>query len=171
MNIYSIYLITNLINNKKYIGWTSRDPLNRYKEHQRTNKPKNQDRSLISYALEKYGVDNFSFQILYQTLDLPHSKLMEQHFVSEHDSLTEQWGYNIDKGGNGHKRSASTIEKHRKKILGRKQTEEHKRKKADAIRGEKNGMYGNKKGHPHTEETKRKISESQRKRLRNKHTK
>jgi hypothetical protein len=30
----------------------------------------------------------------------------------------------------------------RQKIKGRKQSEEHKKKKGEAIRGEKNGMYG-----------------------------
>ena len=39
--IYSIYLITNLVNNKTYIGWTSRDPYKRFKEHQSTRTPKN----------------------------------------------------------------------------------------------------------------------------------
>lgn len=144
MSIYSIYIITNLINNKKYIGWTSRDPNKRYKEHQKTSKPKYQDRSIISIAIEKYGVDNFLFEVLYQSKDYDHSKEMEQKFVLENNCLLENmggWGYNIDKGGNGHKRSPITIEKHRQKILGRKQSEEHKRKRLDAIRGENNPRW------------------------------
>ena len=168
MSIYSLYIITNLINNKKYIGWTSRDPLKRYKEHQKTTKPKHQDRSIISIAIEKYGVENFKFEVIYQSMDYDHSKEMEQKFVLENNTLLENmggWGYNIDKGGNGHKRSRITIEKHRQKILGKKQTEEHKKKRADAIRGENNGMYGKHEDHPwynrsHSEETKKKISES-----------
>ena len=37
--IYSIYLITNLVNNKTYIGWTSRDP---YKDTKNTKVPVHQ---------------------------------------------------------------------------------------------------------------------------------
>jgi group I intron endonuclease len=141
MDIYSLYKITNLINNKVYVGWTSRDPFQRYKEHQCTRKPKHQDRSIISYAIEKYGKDNFTFEIIYQSQDYEHSREIETYFIAEHNSTVDNHGYNIDLGGTGHKRSKSTIEKHRKQIKGRKQTEEHKKKKADAISGEKNGMY------------------------------
>lgn len=165
MSIYSIYRITNLVNNKTYIGWTSRDPFIRYKEHQKFKVSKGQHRSLVSYAIEKHGIDNFEFIVLYQSPDYDHSKLMEQHFVTEAQSLVEQWGYNIDRGGNGHKRSASTIEKHRQKMLGRKQSEEHKRKRA--MPGDKNPSYGRtgekafRYGKHQSEETKHKISESQ----------
>ena len=140
--IYSIYLITNLVNSKTYIGWTSRDPYKRYREHQSTRTPKRQARSAISCAIEKYGVENFEFSIVYQSKDYDHCRQIETHFIAEHRSHVEQWGYNKDLGGTGHKRSAETIEKHRQKLKGRKQSEEHKKKKGEAIRGEKNGMYG-----------------------------
>lgn len=125
MDIYSIYRITNNVNGKVYVGWTSRDPLIRFEEHQKTRKPKYQDRSVISYAIEKYGVDSFTFEIVYQSCDYDHSREIETHFITEYDSLLEGWGYNIDNGGMGHKRTASTIEKHRAAIKGRKQSAEH----------------------------------------------
>lgn len=169
--IYSIYLITNLVNNKTYIGWTSRDPYKRYREHQSTRTPKRQARSAISCAIEKYGVENFEFFIIYQSKDYNHCRQIETHFIAEHRSHVEQWGYNKDLGGTGHKRSAETIEKHRQKIKGRKQSEEHKKKKGDAIRGEKNGMYGRhgednpNYGSTHTSETRLKISIAQKERI------
>lgn len=165
MDIYTIYRITNLVNNKIYIGWTSRDPHIRYKEHQKKHQPKNQARSPLSYAIEKYGVDNFLFEVIYQSRDYAHARDIETYFVIENNSMLDGWGYNVDKGGTGHKRSKDTIEKHRKRLLGRKQSEEHKRNKANAIRGEKNGMYniGNKhpmKGKHHSDETKKKMRET-----------
>lgn len=125
MDIYSIYRITNNVNGKVYVGWTSRDPLVRFEEHQKTRKPKYQDRSAISHAIEKYGVNSFTFEILYQSYDYDHSREIETHFITECNSLLEGWGYNIDNGGTGHKRTASTIEKHRAAIKGRKQSAEH----------------------------------------------
>lgn len=129
MAIYSIYKITNLSNNKTYVGWTSRDPSTRFEEHQKTIKPKHQERSAISYAIEKHGVDGFAFEVIYQTKDRSHSQEMETWFIEQHQSLVEQWGYNKDRGGTGHKRTQATIEKHREKIKGRKQSEEHKKKR------------------------------------------
>lgn len=129
MTIYSLYLITNLSNNKTYVGWTSRDPHLRFIEHQKTHKPKYQSRSAISYAIEKYGHDNFLFEVLTKTTDQQYSKSLESFYVAWYGSLIDVWGYNKDFGGTGHKRTAETIEKHRQKLLGRKQTEEHIKKR------------------------------------------
>ena len=125
MTIYSIYKITNSTNGKVYIGWTSRDPETRFREHQKTRKPKYQSRSAISCALEKYGAQNFVFEVIYQTQDQSHSKNIEAHFIAESRSMASEWGYNLDLGGTGHKRSPETIEKHRQAIKGKKQSAEH----------------------------------------------
>lgn len=59
-----IYQITNLINNKKYVGQTRFSIEQRWKQHTYTalNRPK------IKYALydamRKYGIDNFRIQEL-----------------------------------------------------------------------------------------------------------
>lgn len=146
MNIYTIYRITNILNGKIYIGWTSRDPEIRFEEHSRGKKS-----SIIGSAIEKYGRENFKFEILYQTKDEIHSKEMEGYFILGNNSLLAEeggWGYNIDKGGKGHKRSKRTIELHRHKLTGRKQSEDHKRKKSNAIKGKNNGMYNIGENHP-----------------------
>lgn len=131
-NIYSIYLITNLINHKKYVGYTSNKLGHRFNDHCKIAKPKYQDRSTISLAIEKYGRDNFSCQVIFQSKDYDYCRQIETDFIKEYNTLTSTLGghgYNIDLGGKGHKRSIQTIEKHRAKLLGRKQTEEHKKRK------------------------------------------
>ena len=55
--MYYIYKITNKINNKIYIGQT-----NNIKR--RFNSHKNNKRSVISKAINKYGVENFTFEII-----------------------------------------------------------------------------------------------------------
>jgi group I intron endonuclease len=134
--IYSIYKITNLVNSKVYVGWTHRDPSKRFNEHiTRNNCP-------ISWSIKKRGADNFLFEVIYQTKDEDHSHEMETYFIKQYNSLIEQWGYNRDLGGTGHKRTSATIEKHREKIKGRKQSAEHIRKRAASVSGDKNGCYG-----------------------------
>ena len=63
---FCVYKITNLINDKVYIGKTSSNPYKRWKEHVNValNIRKYQRRYIIHNAICKYGVDNFSFEIL-----------------------------------------------------------------------------------------------------------
>ena len=56
-----IYLITNLVNNKKYVGQTS-DYQRRMTQH------KTQKDQLIDKKIQQYGIQNFSFQIIEQDL-------------------------------------------------------------------------------------------------------
>lgn len=167
MTTYSIYRITNLCNNKVYIGWTSRDPEYRYKEHTSGWKNNKQEPSLISLAVEKYGKDKFQFEVLYQSADYDHSREIETHFITENNSLTYGlggWGYNIDLGGRGHKRSQETIEKWKKKMSGRPKSEEHKKNISSGLRRETNYMKG-KFGEDHPNYGK-KLTEEQKKNIR-----
>ena len=92
--IYSIYKITNVLNGKSYIGF-SQDYLRRWKQH--TNDYKRVDRQLYS-AFKKYGIENFTFDLLYQSLDRKHTLVeMEPLFIEEFDSMRN--GYNANPGG------------------------------------------------------------------------
>lgn len=159
ISIYSIYLITNLINNKKYIGYTSNKLGHRFNDHCKTTKPKYQERSPISFAIEKYGKENFLCAVIFQSKDYEYCRHIETDFIIEYDSLTSTQGghgYNIDKGGMGHKKSPETIEKHRQKLKGRPQSEEHKSKKGFKL-GNDAGKFN--KGKKRTEEQNKAQSE------------
>ncbi len=55
-----VYQITNLINNKKYIGIT-----NNYIKRWSNHKSGNSKNMVIGRAIEKYGIENFKFEILF----------------------------------------------------------------------------------------------------------
>ena len=55
-----VYLITNLINDKKYVGITN-NIKRRWSNHCHPSKGREQ---VISNAIKKYGVDNFKFEVL-----------------------------------------------------------------------------------------------------------
>lgn len=87
----AIYKIENKINHKIYIG-QSNDPERRFQEHCREKCDYN---SLIHTAIQKYGEENFSFEIL-GWFDNYNEK--EKFYIKEYNSLAPN-GYNICRGG------------------------------------------------------------------------
>lgn len=102
MTIYSIYKITNLINNKIYIGF-SKNPAYRYKTHLKNMKNKNGKcyNYILYCAFRKYSPENFLLEIIYQSKDKEHTlKIMEPYFIKEYNSFGKN-GYNMTSGGEG----------------------------------------------------------------------
>lgn len=58
-----IYMITNLANNKKYIG-QSVDVENRIRHHKSSLKHGRHENSHLQNAWNSYGADNFAFECL-----------------------------------------------------------------------------------------------------------
>ena len=59
-----IYKITNLINNKIYIGQTSRTVDIRWQEHQRNMCDDKYKNITLYKAFNKYGINNFDIKII-----------------------------------------------------------------------------------------------------------
>ena len=89
----AIYKITNLINGKIYIG-QSVHPNKRWQEHKQHAKT-NIDNYPIHAAINKYGEDNFSFEILKWTEDYDNE---ERICIQKYNALVPN-GYNIIEGG------------------------------------------------------------------------
>lgn len=96
MDIYSIYKVTNNVNDKVYIGFTN-NLKRRIKRHKICSKTSD---SKFYRSIRKYGWEMFSWEIIYQSLDLDHTKnVMERYFIEHFDSFTN--GYNSTHGGDG----------------------------------------------------------------------
>jgi len=100
MIIYSIYKIVNILNGKIYIGFTSKiKPIRRWYEH--VNSANNGSNILLHRAIRKYGIDNFIFTVIYQSLDRDYTlRVMEPKFISEYKTFSKT-GYNLTSGGEG----------------------------------------------------------------------
>ena len=95
-----IYKITNLINNQLYIGKTNNFE-RRWKDHQRlafSEGHKEYDKTLYK-AIRKYGIENFSFEIIEELEDYSIAGKREQYWISYYNSYYN--GYNESKGGDG----------------------------------------------------------------------
>lgn len=91
--MYSLYKITDLLNNKNYIGITNREPKERFAEHKKLS-----SKSFIGKAIQSDGVDNFSFEILLTGIDNKDISNLECEYIKKYNSLLPN-GYNADLGG------------------------------------------------------------------------
>ena len=91
MKLGTIYLITNKINGKQYVGQTARDMWTRFEEHCKKDNP-----SVIGTAIQKYGYLNFSLEEIEQ---VPLDKLDEReiYWIKHYDTYHK--GYNQTHGG------------------------------------------------------------------------
>jgi len=91
-----IYKITNLINGKIYIGQTTQeDPYKRIQFHFKRSEYK----SLISDAIQKYGKENFIWEIILTCFTQNTLNEMEIYFINKYKSRFNENGYNIKFGG------------------------------------------------------------------------
>ncbi len=96
--MYYIYKIENLINEKKYIGLTNNIKRRRAR-HFTDLKCGRHDNSFLQKEYIKYGVDNFSFEILFSDdVDYDIISKKEQEYIKIYDSYLN--GYNQNEGGN-----------------------------------------------------------------------
>ena len=92
-----IYLITNLINQKKYIGITTqKNPFRRWIEH-KSKASKNKKLKIPLYnSIRKHGVNNFKFEVIEKLDDIDIDLLLtkETEKILEFNSLAPN-GYNL----------------------------------------------------------------------------
>lgn len=93
-----IYKITNNINGKIYVGKTEFCVEKRFKEHCNDSKRRKNEKRPLYFAMKKYGIENFSIEILEET-DNPSER--EIYRIKELNSFKE--GYNATTGGDGKK--------------------------------------------------------------------
>lgn len=107
--IFKIYCVTNLINNKKYIGITSRSIQLRFNEHCSHKK------TLLYLAIKKYGKDNFKVELIED--NVPNDKIdeKERFYISFFNSLVPS-GYNRSIGGIKNKKLNNITKRHLKEI-------------------------------------------------------
>ena len=99
-----IYKITNKINQKIYIGQTSRTIAIRWKSHCYTafcEKSKDYDFPLYR-AIRKYGIENFLVEEIDQAFSQEELDQKEIQYIEEYDSYRK--GYNASLGGSGHQK-------------------------------------------------------------------
>lgn len=94
-----IYKLTNLINNKVYIGLTTlSNSKMRYYRH-KSNAKLGIDGFLYN-AIRKYNIDNFKFEEIYCSFSKEDLMEKETFFIKFYKSNNKIFGYNLNLGGN-----------------------------------------------------------------------
>jgi len=137
LRIGRVYLITCLINNKRYVGVTILTLKRRFSGHiydiRRNDRP-------LYRAMKKYGIENFKIELIEEFENITEEFLLNRESINidKYNTFVDNGcGYNLEKKS-----------KHRFIY-----SEETKLKWSLSSRGKKNGMYGK----HHTNESKQKM--------------
>lgn len=152
--IYSVYKITNNVNNKIYIGYTSQSVRRRFKKHL-SDAYLTMRCAHLHKAIRKYGPDSFRVETLHVFADQQSAFDMEVQLIKELKTQDVNVGYNIAEGGEGGV-TPEMAEKISKALKGRKLTKEWIAKLPQMQKGFKPNL---------SEETRRKHAENSRNRI------
>lgn len=96
MKLGKIYLITNEINSKVYIGQTVQSLKKRFSGHCCYSKSDRSENMYIKRAIHKYGKDKFHISLL-EECPIENLNNREKYWINFYNSYNE--GYNLTKGG------------------------------------------------------------------------
>ena len=88
-----VYKLTSP-NGKVYLGITSRDPQKRWKNGKGYSVG-----TYIRKAIDKYGWDSFSHEILEENVTWEKACELEKHYIGIYDAMNPSCGYNLKDGG------------------------------------------------------------------------
>lgn len=187
---YFIYLLTNKINEKIYVG-QSKDVNQRWRHHKASVK-NNRPTQIVHHAMIKYGLDNFVFEVIAGCKTQEDINWAEEYFINYYDSINN--GYNLTNGGcvapkteewkrkvseklMGHEVTQETRDKVSKGNTGKIRSDEFKKDVGDFWRGKertkehRENLSKSLTGNKLSEETKQKISISGKGRVTSEETK
>lgn len=149
-----IYKITNLINNKIYIGKTQSELILRVRRH--CHEARIKTNRYFYDSINHYGWDNFSVNVIEVCPSLSELNNREIFWIDYYKSNNKENGYNLTIGGDGSAFPKEALKKSADKRRGVPVSDETKRKISEGNKG---------RFHVCSKETKRKISELKLKKL------
>lgn len=126
-NTYILYIHTNIINGKKYVGITCAANPNRRWDNGRGYKPhKNAKPTRFWNAIQKYGWENFTHEVRLTGLTKQEAKEREIFYISLLHTTDERYGYNISQGGESNNFGKDAYSPEYKKSYAKQYYQQHK---------------------------------------------
>jgi group I intron endonuclease len=163
----SVYLITNTVNGKRYVGFTSQPMRLRWAQH--TYGSRSGSGQPFHKALAKYGPEAFDFRVLYTGLTAEFALALEAAAITSLGTLAPA-GYNLTTGGEHFEHTEASKQKLSLSAMGRKASPETRAKMSatwsgrargpasEAAKANMSAAQRGKPGRPCTEESRAKIS-------------
>jgi len=127
-----IYKITNMVNEKFYIGKTTKTIEERLRKHcVRASAP------LLHSAIKKYGIENFKIEQVDSASSIEELNKKEQFWIAKTDAI--RLGYNLANGGDGGAVTGEPLERIRKHAKNRKFSASTRKRMSDSHKGSRNG--------------------------------
>lgn len=160
-----IYVATNLLNNKRYVGQTTGSLNRRISSHLSNTSSDNYFHS----SLKEYGYENFKWEIVDAVENKNQLDVSEQYYINFYDTTNNDKGYNSTTGGINFIHVEETLKKIREKTIGKIISDETRKKISEANLGKHSGpkseltkmkISAANKGKKRSDETKEKMSKS-----------
>ncbi|MEK6878084.1 MAG: NUMOD3 domain-containing DNA-binding protein, partial [Nanoarchaeota archaeon] len=156
-----IYKATLKLDGRKYYGQTIRPLEERVKQH---TKRKGNQKSRFFNAINKYGIENFIFEIIEECNSIEELNNREKYWITEDKTQDEKFGFNITAGGDDNPMNYPEL---RKKVafskmgeknpnFGRHYSRDERDRMSKLMSGNNNPFYGK----THNNNTKIKIMKS-----------
>lgn len=130
-----IYLITNLINSKQYVGKTKYTIRHRFAQH-----CSNDYNTNICQAIKKYGKENFLIEELCRCED-DHWKELEQFYIKKYHTHYTEGGYNTTWGGDDNPMNDGTVRIKHQLAIDAVNTETHRQQSRERITAYNHSEY------------------------------
>lgn len=122
--MYSVYMHTNKINGKKYVGITSQKPEKRW------NNGNGYIHQPFYKEINKYGWDGFYHEVLFDGLTEEEAKNKESELIEIYKTSSEKYGYNCTIGELEGMRKGNN-----NPFYGKKHTEKYKARMSELAKG------------------------------------
>jgi group I intron endonuclease len=99
-----VYKITNIVNDKIYVGQHGGDDLQAYLAlncGRALGGSRQNDKPLLYRAIRKYGREAFSIESLVRPIDKDQTNKLEKFFIRTLEAQNPEIGYNLTEGGTG----------------------------------------------------------------------
>lgn len=110
-----IYLVTNKVTGKVYVGQTIMSLAARWKGHCNAGKS-----SRLWLSIQTHGRENFTVEQIDAALDKRELDDLERFYIAVYEATNKETGYNFERGGAGVPKSKDATERAAAKLRGRK---------------------------------------------------
>ena len=120
-----VYVHTLKFDGRKYIGQTN-------DIHARWKPSAYKTCTKFYRAIQEYGWENFTHEVLYDNLTLEEANQLEEQLIAQYDTINN--GFNLDFGGLNHLHSQETKQKMSDTRKGVPKSDEHKKAISEALK-------------------------------------